>query len=115
MRKTNGTIKGVLNTVGRVAKGSCRIILPILGTMLVNGTVNNTFDKIRYCGHVGYDDAVEAIMSSDMYSSSKRDAVALLKRGENEEYYRAVIHTVLSDMYSSSKIDILRNMSETSE
>lgn len=60
-----------------------------------------------------YGDAVEAIMDSDMYSSYKTEAIALLKRDGTADYYRAIARVVGDDtMYSSYKLDMIKTLSE---
>lgn len=61
----------------------------------------------------GYDDAVSAIMKSDMYSHDKRAAVTALTRGGDMEFYRAIIHIAKdSSMYSHDKVDMIKRLSE---
>ena len=61
----------------------------------------------------GYDDAIGAIMKSGMYSGDIRDAVAALKRNEDHEYYRAIIHVAKdSRLYSHDKVDLIKGLSE---
>ena len=61
---------------------------------------------------VGYDTAVETIMSSSMLGSDKCDAVKLLKQGKDDEYYSAVISVIRSSMLGSDKLDMIRYLSE---
>lgn len=61
----------------------------------------------------GYDDAVEAIMKSGMYSHDKRDGVAALKRYGTQEFYKAIVHVAKdSSMYSHDKVEMIKALSE---
>lgn len=62
---------------------------------------------------VGYDDAVSAIMKSSMYSHDKARAAAVLKRNENAEFYRAIVHIANdSKTYSHDKVKLIEELSE---
>ena len=70
-------------------------------------------DMIRYNGNVGYDDAVKVVMDSSIPSYDKSRIMQFLKRDENSEYYRAVIHTIKSSMSSYTKVEIIQNVCKT--
>lgn len=62
---------------------------------------------------VGYDDAVYAIMHSNMYSHDKSDAVAVLKRNENSAFYKAIVHIAKnSGTYSHDKLDMIQELNQ---
>lgn len=101
------------HTVSNVAKSLNGVIVPVLGVVLSSITISDLLNAVRYCGNVGYDDAVKVIMNSNMMSSYKIEAISELKHDNTPDYYRAVISTVNSDMMSSYKVDAIRNMSKT--
>ena len=101
------------NTVINIAKSLKGVILPVVGVVLSSVTLSDLFDAIRYCGNVGYDDAVKAITDSNMMGSHKIEAIAMLEHERASDYYRAVISTVNSNMMGSHKIEAIRKMSET--
>lgn len=105
--------KETKNTMINAVKNLKGVILPVVGVVLSSITISDLLDAIRYCGDVGYDDAIKAITNSNMMSSYKTEAITILKREQTSEYYRAVISTVNSNMMSSYKIDAMRNMSKT--
>lgn len=60
-----------------------------------------------------YDDAVSAIMKSDMYSHDKADAAAALKRIASSEFYKAIIHIAEDNsVYSHDKANMIKALSE---
>lgn len=62
---------------------------------------------------IGYNDAVDAIMDSIMFSGDKREAISALKRNGTAEYYRAVVRVVKDTrMFSGDKINMIRILSE---
>lgn len=97
------------------AKRSCQLVIPILGVALSSITVKDLLDMIRYNGDVGYDDAVNAIMTSGMYSSDKTRAVAVLKKDETSDFYKAIVNVARSSAYSSDKVRTIASMCETTE
>ena len=99
------------NTVANVVKQVSKLVIPVVGVVLSNITVSELLNAFRYCGDVDYNDAVKAIMNSDMISSYKTEAISVLKRDETSEYYKAVISTINSDMISSYKVNVIRSMS----
>lgn len=61
--------------------------------------------------NAGYDDAVEAIMDSSMFSHDKREAVAALSRYGDAKFYRAIVHIAKdSSMFSHDKADMIRDL-----
>ena len=63
--------------------------------------------------HVGYDDAVSAIMSSNMFSHDKADAAAALKPYGTAEFYQAIIH-IANDpkTFSHDKASMIKQLSD---
>ena len=59
---------------------------------------------------VGYDDAIEVIVNSDMFSSCKVEAINAVKRDEESGYYKTIINIVKSNMFSSSKVDAIKKL-----
>ena len=99
-----------LKVVRQVAKRSCNVIVPVLVMALSTLSVGEVMDMIRYNGNVGYDDAVKVIMDSSIPSYDISRIMQFLKRDENSEYYRAVIHTIKSSMSSYTKVEIIQNL-----
>lgn len=93
------------------AKRSGQVLVPILGVALSSISVKDILDMTRYSGEVGYGDAVNAIMTSNMYSSDKNKAVSILKRDETSDFYKAVINVARGNAYSSDKVRTISNMS----
>lgn len=77
--------------------------------------VGDVIDMVRYKGNVKYSDAVDVIMSSNMYSSDKSRALAVLKKDEDTDYYRAVVRVMKSNMFSSDKIKTISDLSNEGE
>lgn len=69
--------------------------------------------KIPDSKPIGFDDAVSAIMKSDMYSHDKSDAAAALKRNGNAEFYQAIVHIAKdSAAYSHDRVDMIKRLSQ---
>ena len=105
-----------LRAVGRFLKESCKVIIPIVGSALLSQTGRYALEQIRYCGNVGYGDAVRAIANSDMFSGDQAKALAVLRRDETSEFYKAIIETARStSMFSGAKASVIIRMCERSE
>ena len=108
MKKLNITkerIKSIVKTGGKIALGTLAVVLSYL-------TRSNVVAVKSYIGEVGYNDAVDAILNSSMFDSTKTRVLGLLKRDGNAEYYKAVITTINSSMFDSSKVRTIEMLSE---
>lgn len=113
MKKLNLSIdKKKLDNIGKIAKKSCEIVGYAAGVVLSYVSVRDVLDTIKYSGEVKYSDAVDAIMSSDMLSSYKEKAVVTIPKGEDSQFYKAIIRVAKSDMMSSYKCDTIKKMCE---
>lgn len=57
----------------------------------------------------GYDDAVDAIANSNMWSADRKEAISALDRNANVEMYNAVIRVANSDqMWSADKVQTIK-------
>lgn len=104
--------KEKLDTIGKYAKKGCEIAGYIASVALSYVSVREIVDAVKYSGEVDYGDAVDAIMSSDMLSSYKEKAVLVLKKGEDSQFYKAIIKVAKSDMMSSYKCETIKKMCE---
>ena len=59
-----------------------------------------------------YSEAVKVIMQEFTFDSNRNEAVKLLKRDEDVEYYAAVIEAVRNITLDSGKIQIIKTLSE---
>ena len=100
MKKIDGS------SVRHFVKGACEVL--ICG-LWVAGSFIKAKNEMK---PVGYDAAVETIMASSMFGSDKCDAVKLLKRDEDENYYKAVISIMQSSMFGSDKVEMIRYLSQ---
>lgn len=101
-----------LETIGNFAEKACEIIsygvFMAASYKLVEYAVTEHDNAI-----VSYDDAIEAIMKSNMYAHDKSNAVSALKRYEGSSFYKAIIHIAKdSDMYSHNKVDMIKKLCE---
>lgn len=89
--------------VGNVAKDVCVTVGTLAGTGLLigaaaalQGKLENgmTVDRTHEVLTGSYDNAVKAIMNSDMMSYYKVEAVNSLKKDGDPDYYKAVISVV---------------------
>lgn len=112
-----------MKRIGDVAKGVGEIMLNGLAVALViaalgsEATRSKANDRRDYSyGRYGYDydygDAVEAIMNSNMFSHCKSEAIDVLKRDEDANYYRAIASIVKdSDTFDNYKVEMIRKLS----
>lgn len=93
-----------MDTIGKVAKGVCNILVSGAVLVLSCKAINMNVEK----HDVGYFDAVDVIMNSPMFSSTKKLMIGLLKRNESSEYYKTVIGIVEADGFTSDKVDMIK-------
>ena len=98
----------IVDTGKDIVKG----VLCGLAVLVSKVAVEDIIDMVKYKGKVGYSDVVDVIMRSNMYSSDKTRAIAVIKKNEDTEYYKAVVRVIKSNMYSSDKIKTLQQMNE---
>ena len=107
----NEYVKKGLTTMGNVLKTGISIVAPILVTTVATGAAKQLQDKVQFAGVVGYGDAVKAILESDLYSSAMEEAISLLDKGRDVEYYKAIVRVVNSNTYSSAKLRMIKEIS----
>lgn len=101
--------------VGKVGHGiveGCKVALCVGLISLPYLSASSSSRKHTTYERVNYGDAVQAVMSSDMYSHDKSKVVGLLKQNADSAYYSAVIAIVKSDMFSHEKIKSVENISK---
>lgn len=109
--KTSRFIQEQLNNIGRFMKKGCKYLFYAAVTVLSCSTVTDEiFKSMRYSDGASYSDAVLAIMESSMVSSYKDEAVAVLSKDCDSEFYKAIIHIIDSDMMSSYKVDAIKKL-----
>ena len=99
--------------VGAFGKGLCKVLA--VGSLVILGrgfkvSVCEEHDEKYDSRAVGYGDAVEAIMGSNMFSDDKRDAVVALKHRESGQYYKAVIAIAESTAFSDDKLEMIEGL-----
>lgn len=106
MRKINISKEQVVN----FARGLGNVL--VFGAMMAAPYISrkDVLDKMRYMGNVNYSDAVNAVLDSDMLSSSRTTVISMLPKGESADFYKSVIAVVNSDMLSSNKVDIIKDI-----
>jgi hypothetical protein len=84
------------------------------GLLLVSSCAVNKelLETIRYSGKVSYNDAIDAIVNSPIYSGEKHKMIELVKKDGDSDYYRSVINIVKSTMFSTDKIGLIREISK---
>lgn len=103
--------------VGKVGHGiveGCKVALCVglISLPYLSASSSSRNRKYTTYERVNYGDAVQAVMSSDMYSHDKSKVVGLLKQNADSAYYSAVIAIVKSDMFSHEKIKSVENISK---
>ena len=102
--------KESLKPIGNFVKRTSAVIIPILGVALSSISVKDLLDMFCYNEDADYNDAVKAIMESNILGSDKAKMMNVLKRDEDSEFYKAIISTVRSNMLGSTKVEIIQNM-----
>lgn len=98
-------------TVGKYTKALGKGIAYGALLAFVGGT-KITVKQTYSVGPVGYYDAVNSIMESDMLDSYKREIVEMIKPDCDSEYYKTIVSVIKSDMLDSYKRDTIKTLSE---
>lgn len=96
-----------------IAEVACGFAAYGLILMASNKIADNA---IGYCIRaIGYDEAIESITKSGMYSDDKCEAIKTLPRDAGADFYKAIIHIAKdSRLYSSDKVDLIKGLSANS-
>ena len=101
------TIKKIAIGVGKVfAYGS----LTLLSMKLSKEAKDIYYGEFVDCE--GYSDAVDAIIESDMLDCYKRDALTMVKRNMDANYYKAVAAVANGDALDCYKVEMIQNLYE---
>lgn len=110
MKKFNIT-KEQVKEFARTAGGYAIFSLSCLALIMPNVT-----DSVRtvkqLTAKADYSGTIEAILNSDMFGSYQQQAIAMVEKGKDEEYYKAVIAIVNSNMFGSYKVEAIKKICE---
>lgn len=105
--------KETMKTVGKYLKSGCKIAAYGAATILSYLSLSDIKQYVRDVSidvNADYGDAVNAIMSSNMWSEDKKEAVQALSKGESAAFYKAVIKIANSNMWSADKAETIMEM-----
>lgn len=99
-------------SVGTTLKNGAGVVIGVaLCVLPYLDSVKGIVESIRYnCGNATYSDAVNAVLTSGMYSSSIDEAIAVIPTNGDSELYKSIIQVAKADTYSSSKVNIIKNI-----
>lgn len=95
--------------VGKIAKGGFSVISFVAMGILSNLSADDVKTIIRR-GKVTYDDAIGAIMTSNLFNVDKRKAIEILPHDGETEMYKAVIQVVKSNLFSEEKVAAIKSV-----
>ena len=106
------SIKIDKNQVGRIIIGTGKVILCGLSCLaLIVPHVDNSINAMkRLTVEASYSGAIKAIMDSNMLNSYKKEAVDVLLKNQDEDYYKAVIEVINSNMLDSYKVETIKKI-----
>lgn len=105
--KTNGKRSTIVNLI----RSSRNYLSPVLCFLFLGESVIKKANVIRVnLGKAKYDDAVNAITDSDMWSADKLKAINALKKDGDSKLYKSVVNVVHSSMWSKDKLTVIENM-----
>lgn len=95
------------------ANGVCSIALAAAG-LIFREKVAKAVTSL-YAKPESYGDAVEAIMNSSLFSDSKREALRLVQKDRDSDYYGSIIKVVNSSAFSDTKLEMLEILNQKGE
>lgn len=93
---------------GYVKRGGA-FVAPLLASIVFGKGEKYIMDKMAMAGIKNYEDAVNAILSSNMFSTDKRQAIELISINEEAMYYKTIARIALSSVYSSEKVNMIND------
>lgn len=91
-------------TVGRIVKVVGGVIVYGLASTVSTKSIKDIVDDVRYSRKASYSDAIGAIMNcSSMLDSYKNEAVAVIKKDGDCEYYKTVIKIAKSNIFKNGR------------
>lgn len=98
--------------VGKIIMGTGKVLVYGLSCLaLIAPHVENSIDAVkRLTAKADYSGAIGAIMSSNMMSSYKKEAVEAVQKDRDADYYKSVIEIINSDMLSSYKVETIKKI-----
>lgn len=79
---------------------------------VISSFVSDFLPEIEKTRVYSYNDAVEAVLSSNMFSGDKKKAVALIAKNANSEYYKSVAGIVKARMFGGDKLQLIETLNE---
>lgn len=102
----------LVGKTGHAIAECCKVAFCVGLVSLSYLSMSNNNSTCTTYGRLNYGDAVQAIMSSDMFSNDKTKAIGMIKQSADSAYYSAVIAIVKSDMFSCNKLKSIENISK---
>lgn len=105
-----GMTKGISEVVCKIAGYSLTVgtIVGLVAIKVNEAEEPSNKNALRF---FDYSDAVNTILDSDMFDSSKKRAISILKKHDTSGYYKTIIGIVNSDMFDSSKMELIEKLS----
>lgn len=106
------TKDGVVNTIKTGFSFAAAVAVVVLPNL---STLKEVADDMRYRGKVTYNDAIDAILHSTIYSSDKTKLVMMLPKDRDVEFYKSIVSILNSTIYSGDKFTIIKDICEREE
>lgn len=112
LSKITGATVGVVFAAKLINEDDCRkgVVDSFVKGCSVGGSTENLVKIKRATGCYNYGDAVQAIMSSSMWSDDKKKAISTMSKDATHGEYEAVISIVKSTMWSDDKVKSIRDI-----
>lgn len=98
------------DVIGAIVKGAGNVLAFASVFVLPYLSKKDVGELARPNSKAGYDDAIGAIMKSDMLSSDKAKAATIVPKVGGSDLYKAVIQVINSDMLSSDRIEVIERI-----
>lgn len=98
------------DTIGAIVKGAGNVLAFASMFVLPYLPRKEICEITRTNSKASYDDAISAIMKSDMLSSDKAKAATIVRKDHDSELYKAIVQIIESDMLSSDKIEVIERI-----
>lgn len=98
----------ILEVAAKILRKSLEAAVPVIITGITCYITSNLEDR-KYID-ADYADTIEAISSSDMMSSYRKNSIAMVPKNADSSVYKAIIKVANSDMMSSGRYEAIKDI-----
>ena len=112
MKISKAVLKNALEKIGEGSIYVAKILTPIVVSAMCGEVKKNVATGMMCFTKGTYDNCINTIVNGDDFSTTKSSMIQMVKKDQDESYYKAIMSIVNSDMFGTSKIDAISKIQE---